>query len=125
MAEGYLTPSYGVNSTVPVLSRVPLSKVIPAMHKVYAADISANHVPIVEATVGRHSFQGAKWLRHIFLGPFCVPGSFIRLYLVLLIALNSPKRVGDLQTLSVAFSCIEFAPGMVKAILHPRRDYIP
>lgn len=76
MAEAYLTLSYGVNSTV--TPRVPLSRVIPAMLKVYVATISANHVHIDGATVGRLSLQGAKWLRPIFLGPFCGPGWFIR-----------------------------------------------
>lgn len=35
------------------------------------------------------------------------------------------KRVGDLQALSVAASCSVFAPGLVKVILHPRKDYDP
>ncbi|XP_073699674.1 uncharacterized protein [Garra rufa] len=38
----------------------------------------------------------------------------------LLLALTSLKRVGDLQSLSVASSHIEFAPGMAKAFLYPR-----
>ncbi|KAI2662206.1 Contactin-associated protein 1 [Labeo rohita] len=39
---------------------------------------------------------------------------------VLLLALTSLKRVGDLQALSVAPSHLEFAPGMAKASLYPR-----
>ncbi len=34
------------------------------------------------------------------------------------------KRIGDLQALSFAPSCLEFAPGMVKAFLHPRPGYV-
>ncbi len=42
-----------------------------------------------------------------------------------LLAISSLKRIGHLQALSVAPSCLEFAPGMVKAFLHPRPGYIP
>jgi len=42
-----------------------------------------------------------------------------------LLAITSLKRVGDLQALSVAPSCLEFAPFNVKAILHPRPGYVP
>lgn len=34
------------------------------------------------------------------------------------------KRVGDLQALSVASSCLEIAPDMVKAFLHLRPGYV-
>ncbi|KAK3543794.1 hypothetical protein QTP70_027263 [Hemibagrus guttatus] len=37
----------------------------------------------------------------------------------------SLKRVGDLQALSAAPSCLEFAPGMVQTISDPRPGYIP
>ncbi len=36
-----------------------------------------------------------------------------------LMAITSLKRIGDLQALSVSPSCLDFAPGLVKAILHP------
>lgn len=42
-----------------------------------------------------------------------------------LLATLSLKRVGDLQALSVAPSCLEFVPGGVKAILYPRPGYVP
>lgn len=45
-------------------------------------------------------------------------GKFLTQETALLLALTSLKRVGDLQTISVAFSCLE----MVKAILHPLPD---
>ncbi|XP_073705528.1 uncharacterized protein [Garra rufa] len=35
-------------------------------------------------------------------------------------AFSSLKRVGDLQALSVAPSCLDFAPGMAKTFLYPR-----
>ncbi len=38
---------------------------------------------------------------------------------VLLLAIHSLKRVGDLQALSVAPSCIDFAPGLAKAFFVP------
>jgi hypothetical protein len=44
---------------------------------------------------------------------------------VLLLALSSLKRVGDLQALSISPSCMDFAPGLVKVLLRPRPDYIP
>ncbi|XP_016416708.1 uncharacterized protein LOC107746890 [Sinocyclocheilus rhinocerous] len=44
---------------------------------------------------------------------------------VLLVALSSLKRVGDLQALSISPSCMDFAPGLVKVFLRPRPDYVP
>ncbi len=44
---------------------------------------------------------------------------------VLLVALSSLKRVGDLQALSNSPSCMDFAPGLVKVLLRPRPDYVP
>ncbi len=42
-----------------------------------------------------------------------------------LLAILSLKRVDDLQALSMAPLCLDFAPGMVKAFLHPRPGYVP
>ncbi|KAK3572795.1 hypothetical protein QTP86_007402 [Hemibagrus guttatus] len=50
---------------------------------------------------------------------------FLTLEMALLLALASLRWVGDLQTLSVAPTCLEFALGMSKAILHPRAGYVP
>ncbi|KAK3554923.1 hypothetical protein QTP86_001512 [Hemibagrus guttatus] len=50
---------------------------------------------------------------------------FLTLKTALLLALDSLRRLGDLQALSVAPTCLEFAPGMSKAILHPRAGYAP
>lgn len=44
---------------------------------------------------------------------------------VLLIALSTLKRVGDLQALSISPSCMDFAPGFVKVLLRPRPDCVP
>ncbi len=54
-----------------------------------------------------------------------MPAKFLTLKALFLLAISSLKRIGDLQALSVAPSCLEFAPGMVKAFLHPKPGYIP
>ena len=45
--------------------------------------------------------------------------------MVFLMAITSLKRIGDMQALSISPSCLDFAPGMVKVILHPHPDYLP
>lgn len=50
---------------------------------------------------------------------------FITLKTIFLLAISSLKRIGDIQTLSITPSCLEFALGMVKAFLHPRPGYVP
>lgn len=91
-----------------------------------------------------HFLCGARWLRPIYrpqvpLGdlsivlkglsdaPFETLDSEKRLTIkvALLIAITFLKRVGDLKDLSVASSCLDFAPGLVKVILNPWPDYIP
>jgi len=52
-----------------------------------------------------------------------VPASFLTLKTLFLLAISFVKRIRDLQVLLVAPSCF-FAPGMVKAFLHPRPGYI-
>ncbi len=54
-----------------------------------------------------------------------VPAKFLTLKALFLLAISSLMRIGDLQALSVAPLCLEFAPGMVKAFLHPRPCYVP
>ncbi len=39
-------------------------------------------------------------------------------------AITSLKRIGDLQALSISPSCLDFAPGLVKVILHPHPNYL-
>ncbi|KAK3556184.1 hypothetical protein QTP70_005577 [Hemibagrus guttatus] len=97
----------------------------PSTLKVYVATIAANHALVLGATLGRHPLvyhflRGARRLR-----PSCRP----RLPSVVLdglleapfehmesasekfLALASLRWVGDLQALSVAPTCLEFAPG--------------
>ncbi|KAK3536542.1 hypothetical protein QTP86_013738, partial [Hemibagrus guttatus] len=50
---------------------------------------------------------------------------FLTLKTALLLALVYLRQVGDLQALLVVPTCLEFAPGMSKAILHLRAGYIP
>ncbi|MGL4804411.1 MAG: hypothetical protein ACRC15_04575, partial [Cetobacterium sp.] len=54
-----------------------------------------------------------------------VSDKFLTLKTIFLLAISSLKRVGDLQALSVSPTCLEFAPGMVKAFLYPRAGYVP
>ncbi len=49
----------------------------------------------------------------------------LTLKVVLLLALTSLKRVGDLQAFSVSETCMDFAPGLVKVTLRPKPGYIP
>ncbi len=44
---------------------------------------------------------------------------------LLLVALASIKRVGDLQAFSVDESCLEFGPGDGHVVLSPRLGYVP
>ncbi len=68
-------------------------------------------------------------LQGLALAPFKpleeVPAKFLTLKALFLLAISSLKRIGDLQTLSVAPSCLEFSPVIVKAFLHPRPGYVP
>lgn len=45
--------------------------------------------------------------------------------MALVLALASVKGLGDLQTLSVGISCLEFGPNDYKIILKPRQGYVP
>ncbi|KAK3550964.1 hypothetical protein QTP70_011471 [Hemibagrus guttatus] len=123
----------------------------PSTLKVYMAAIAVNYSLVLGPTLGRHPLvsrflHGARWLR-----PSCRPRlpswdlsvvldglleapfepmesaseKFLTLKTALLLALASLRRVGDLQAMSVAPACLEFAPGMSKAILHPRAGYVP
>ena len=53
------------------------------------------------------------------------PDRLLTLKMVFLMAITSLKRIGDLRALSVSPSCLDFAPGLVKAILHPHPNYLP
>ncbi len=68
-------------------------------------------------------------LQGLSLAPFEpleeAPAKFLTLKALFLLAISSLKRIGDLQALSVAPSCLEFAPGKVEAFHHPRPGYVP
>ncbi len=54
-----------------------------------------------------------------------VEPKFLSLKTVLLTALASVKRVGDLQAFSVDDSCLEFGPADSHVVLRPRPGYVP
>ncbi|KAI2653704.1 Transposon Ty3-G Gag-Pol polyprotein [Labeo rohita] len=109
--------------------------------KVYVAAIAAYHAPL--SVVSRWSLGGLRppvrsrvpsWDLSLVLEALCGPpfepieeisDRLLTIKTVLLIAITSLKRVGDLQALSVAPSFLDFAPGLAKAFLHPRSGYIP
>ncbi|KAI2644940.1 Transposon Ty3-G Gag-Pol polyprotein [Labeo rohita] len=119
--------------------------------KVYVAAIAAYHAPLGGTLVGKdplvvHFLHGALRLRPpvrprvptwdlaVVLEALCGPpfepieessDHLLSIKTVLLLALSSLKRVGDLQALSVAPSHLDFAPGMAKVFLYPRPGYVP
>ncbi|KAI2657236.1 hypothetical protein H4Q32_021343 [Labeo rohita] len=119
--------------------------------KVYVAAIAAYHAPLGGTSVGKDPLvvrflRGALRLRPpvqprvptwdlaVVLEALCGPpfepieessDHLLSIKTVLLLALSSLKRVGDLQALSVAPSHLDFAPGMAKVFLYPRPGYVP
>ncbi|KAL0147294.1 hypothetical protein M9458_057396 [Cirrhinus mrigala] len=119
--------------------------------KVYVAAIVAYHAPLGGLSVGKDPLvtrflRGAlrlrppvrprvpSWDLSVVLEALCRPpfepieeisDRHLTIKTVLLVAITSLKRVGDLQALSVAPSFLDFAPGSAKAFLHPRPGYIP
>ncbi len=97
--------------------------------------MSLGRAPLVSRFIrGTLGLRPAAWdltivLQGLSLAPFEpleeVPAKFLTLKALFLLAISSLKRIEDLQALSVAPSCLEFSPGMVKAFLHPRTDYVP
>ncbi len=113
--------------------------------RVYVAAIAAQR-ELDEIPLGRHRMvsafmRGARRLRPV--RPTAVPSWYLSVVLeglvtapfeplesasdriltlkvVLLLALTSLKRVGDLQAFSVSETCMDFAPGLVKVTLRPR-----
>ncbi len=117
----------------------------PSTLKVYVAAISAHHDPVEGRSVGKHDLvvrflRGARppslpsWdlalvLRALQIAPFeplqSVELKFLSMKTLLLTALASIKRVGDLQAFSVDKSCLEFGPADSSATLRPRPGYVP
>ena len=123
----------------------------PATLKVYVAALPACHALVDGAPLGRHPLlsrflRGARRLRPpvktkipswdlatVLEGLVDTPfepiesasDKLLTLKMVFLMAITSLKRIGDMQALSISPSCLDFAPGMVKVILHPHPDYLP
>ncbi len=123
----------------------------PSTLKVYVAAIAANHDPVEGKSVGKHDWvvrflRGARrlnpprppsipsWdlslvLRALQHGPFeplqTVEPKFLSMKTLLLLALASIKRVGDLHAFSVDDSCLQFGPADSQIILRPRPGYVP
>ncbi len=115
------------------------------------AAISAYHDPVEGKSVGKHNLvvrflRGARrlnpprppslpsWdlalvLRALITAPFeplqSVELKFLSMKTLLLTALASIKRVGDLQAFSVDDSCLQFGPADSSATLRPRPGYVP
>ncbi len=123
----------------------------PSTLKVHAAAISAYHDHIDGKSIGKHDLvvrflKGARrlnpprppsipsWdlalvLRALQIAPFEPLQSadlrILSIKTLLLVALASIKRVGDLQAFSVDESCLEFGPGDGHVVLSPRPGYVP
>ncbi|XP_034750411.1 uncharacterized protein LOC117958235 [Etheostoma cragini] len=122
----------------------------PSTLKVYVAAISAFHSPSRDGSLGRlplvvrflcgtrrmrpatrpriPTWDLAVVLEALAEAPFepmeSAEAKYQTLKMAFLLAITSLRRVGDLQALSVAPRCMEFAPGNVRAILHPIPGYI-
>ncbi len=122
----------------------------PSTLKVHAAAISAYHDHIDGKSIGKHDLvvrflRGARrlnppqppsipsWdlslvLRALQIAPFeSLQSADLRILsmkTLLLVALASIKRVGDLQAFSVDESCLEFGPGDGHVLLSPRPGYL-
>ncbi len=123
----------------------------PSTLKVHAAAISAYHDHIDGKSIGKHDLvvrflKGARrlnpprppsipsWdlalvLRALQIAPFEPLQSadlrILSMKTLLLVALASIKRVGDLQAFSVDESCLEFGPGDGHVVLSTRPGYVP
>ncbi len=123
----------------------------PSTLKVYVAAIAAHHDAVDGKSLGKHDLvvrflRGARRLNPP--RPTSVPSWDLSLVLmalqrppfwplqsaelkilslktVLLTALASIKRVGDLQAFSVDESCLEFRPANSHVVLRPRPGYVP
>ncbi len=119
--------------------------------KVYVAAIAAHHDAVDGKSLGKHDLvirflRGARRLNpprpHLVPSwdlpsvlsalrgaPFeplqSVELKFLSLKTVLLSALATVKRVGDLQAFSVDDSCLEFGPADSHVVLRPRPGYVP
>ncbi len=117
--------------------------------RVYVAAIASYHAPMGGQSVGKDPLilrflrgvlrlrprvrsRVPPWDLAVVLEALCKPPfepieqvseRLLTLKTVLLLAISSLKRVGDLQALSVA--SIDFTPGLAKVFLYPRVGYVP
>ncbi len=122
----------------------------PSTLKVYVAAIAANHDPVEGKSLGKHDWvirflRGARRLNHpaplsipswdlslvlraLQQGPFeplqTVEPKFLSIKTLLLLALASVKRVGDLHAFSVDYSCLDFGLADSQIIPRPRPGYV-
>jgi hypothetical protein len=123
----------------------------PSTLKVFVASIAAHHDAVDGRSVGKHNLivrflRGARrlnpprtpslpsWDLSLVLSalqrpPFeplqAIELKILSLKTVLLLALASIKRVGDLHAFSVNESCLEFGPANSHVVLRPRPGYVP
>ncbi len=123
----------------------------PSTLKVYVAAIAAHHDAVDGKSLGKHDLvirflRGARRLNpprpHLVPSwdlpsvlsalrgaPFeplqSVELKFLSLKTVLLSALATVKRIGNLQAFSVDDSCLEFGPADSHVVLRPRPGYVP
>ncbi len=92
----------------------------PSTLKVYVAAIAANHDPVEGKSLGKHD-----WVVRPVEPLQTVEPKFLSMKTLLLLALASIKRVGDLHAFSVDDSCLQFGPADSQIILRPRPGYVP
>ncbi len=122
----------------------------PSILNAYVATIAANHDPVDGKLVGKHDWvirflRGARWLnpprpsswdlslvlRVLQQGQFEPKNVNSRaevshkMKTLLLLALTSIKRVGDLHAFSVDDSCLKFGTADSQINLRPRSGYVP
>ncbi len=115
----------------------------PSTLKVYVAAIAAHHDAVDGKSLGKHDLvirflRGARrlnpprphlvpsWdLPSVLSALRGAPFEPLSLKTVLLSALATVKRVGDLQAFSVDDSCLEFGPADSHVVLRPRPGYVP
>ncbi len=119
--------------------------------RVYVAALASYHAPMGGQSVGKDPLitrflrgvmrlrprvrsRVPPWNLAVVLEALCKPlfkpieevsERLLTLKTVLLLAISSLKRVGDLQALSVAPSFLDFAPAWRKLFLYPRAGYVP
>ncbi|XP_057180897.1 uncharacterized protein LOC130548268 [Triplophysa rosa] len=143
--------SCAIGSVLSFLQERLETNLSPSTLKVYVAAIAAHHNSVAGKSLGQHDLvirflRGARrrnpprphsipsWdldvaLTGLTRPPFEPLGDaslpHLTMKTVLLLALASIKRVGDLQAFSVSPDCLEFGPRDSHVILRPRPGYVP